>query len=809
FQYSPPLRIEDLLSLQVDQDNDWQLEAEPDVLNGKPNGIDDDGDGFVDEPSDDWDGNFYPSGDFDGFAEADVGSPMTLENGIDDDQDGNTRDQATNSEDVDGRMRRLPVDPNDHTSRPRDETEIEVRSGMVVEGNGQDDDKDGLVDDLGDFNGDALLAYDPEWHVSEDSWGDQSGDGYPGLGADIDADENSAEGDIIAEPQRRDDLVVTSFADDDWDGYADFYDPQVLAAMYAPEMDGLDNDGDGAVDEVGERYIAAYDDDEDGRYDEDPPEFQIALNLYDYIDTWAPYTPTEDPDVRQLLSKNEDDVVLSDPVTFQTFNLYSSRQRAFRMHPRLFAGPNRGSRDIDLFDEEMRLMLPNPPQLGMKVQFEGVESIRINEVMAKPVIRLEMEDVLATLEYDPNDPSVSPTATLKRGRFVPERSGIGDDGQIPLAGYPIDTSWALNPNPATGKSFPHLFLPNGFVNTFNPMFSIANLDAMAPAVIFMVTNVKPQPLADKRIGTQPEIATWKFENIPAGYYDVVVYLHPSDGLNPLVNYYFNSNKPIPMKSDMQVIVDNAGVKTVQDISTISDAFTREVIRRDTARYNNGIDAPGELKLPYRLTYWPGDANDFSKRFSDPRVGRVQVRTDGKLDFKIEALTPDPTDANAPQAYVTSIDRIELINPFAQYVELVNIGLEDVNLSGWTINTPYGHYVIPDDDQYSVIKRMKPAWKEDDGTELKQGDGLPGAGVPFEPMMDEKTLGNPLGNNELRVEDNKMLLVNNPALFKSFLNDNYAKLDSDAEKRILAPELASSEQKDIEDSLDNFLDPTRK
>ena len=177
-------------------------------------------------------------------------------------------------------------------------------------------------------------------------------------------------------------MLLTSHADDDWDGMADFYDLQVLAAMYAPELDGVDNDGDGAVDEMGERYIAAFDDDEDGRYDEDPPDFQLALNLMDYIDDFMPYVVSEDPDVQAILGKSAEDPVLSDPVTIRTFNLFSSRNRAYRMHPRLLIGPNQNSREEPVFVEYMRLMMPNPPLTGMPTRFEGVESIRINEVFA-------------------------------------------------------------------------------------------------------------------------------------------------------------------------------------------------------------------------------------------------------------------------------------------------------------------------------------------------------------------------------------------------------------------------------------------
>ena len=50
--------------------------------------------------------------------------------------------------------------------------------GIVIEGDGEDSDGDGLIDDNGDFNGDGLLAYDPEWHVSEDLR-ETPADGYP------------------------------------------------------------------------------------------------------------------------------------------------------------------------------------------------------------------------------------------------------------------------------------------------------------------------------------------------------------------------------------------------------------------------------------------------------------------------------------------------------------------------------------------------------------------------------------------------------------------------------------------------------
>ena len=807
FQYSPPMQLEDLFVLQVDQDGDWNAEAELDMKRGEADGIDNNGNGFVDEPSDDWDGNGYPSGDFDGFAETDVGSPAILENGQDDDFDGNQLDEARNPEESVGRLRRLPSDEDDYNTRPRDETEREIEMGVVVEGNGFDDDGDGLVDDLGDFNGDGLLTYDPEAHVNEDAWGDLSGDGYPGLGADIDAESDTPEDDIVRDPDQRHDTLITSFADDDRDGYADFYDPQVLAAMYAPEMDGVDNDADGEVDELGERYIAAFDDDEDGRMDEDPPDFQVALNLYDYIDTWSPFAPSDNPDVLSEISKSDEDAVLADPVTTHTFNLYNSRNRVFNMHSRLLSGANSEARNRDRFTEEMRFLLPNPPHQGMPARFEGVESIRINEVMAKPVIRLEMEETLDLVEYDPEEPNEPPNVIPNRSAFQVDRRGLVDDGQID--GDPanlIDTNWNVEPT-ARVPFFPHFFYPDGFEATVNPLMPLVNLDAMAPAFIFSVTNVAPDPNVNPDIGTQSETVSFRFENLPAGFYDVYVYLHPDHELNENVAYRFNG-KRIPMRSDTQVIDPNTG--QVVGVETRSPV-EQDLIRRDTAKlhpvyqeFTQGTPFAGarDFRLDYRLSYWPGDIDTYAQRFSEPRLGRVEIGNNGDLvvEVRANALTFEDRQ-NGLLSYTTSIDRIELVNPFAQYVELVNIGLDDIDLGGWQVSTPYGSYVIPED---TVIPAMKPNYPEDDGLERTLGEGQPGNGVPFEPLVDRQNVGQAINTDELRLEDNKVLLAYNAPLLEEFIEDNYPSVPN-IEERIVEPLLSTRERAQILESVNN-LDP---
>lgn len=177
FQYSPPIALEDLFPLQVDNDGDWNLRAEPDMERGDADGIDNDGDGQVDEPSDDWDGNYYPSGDWDGFGEPDVGSPATLTSGRDNDGDGAIDEGRQPGHSV-GRLRRLPQNESDYESRPRNPNMQDLRYGIVVEGDGQDNDGDGVIDDIGDFNADGLVTYDPEPNVNEDGFGDASGDGF-------------------------------------------------------------------------------------------------------------------------------------------------------------------------------------------------------------------------------------------------------------------------------------------------------------------------------------------------------------------------------------------------------------------------------------------------------------------------------------------------------------------------------------------------------------------------------------------------------------------------------------------------------
>jgi hypothetical protein len=784
FQYSPPVYLDELLGLSVDKDGDWQQTAEADVTDG----IDNDGDGFIDEPSDDYDGNLYPSADYDGHSESDPGSP-SLQSGGDFDQDNSIEDSnRSNPNDFDGLLRILD----------RDERRNDLQAGLVAQGDGLDSDGDNIVDDIGDANGDGVYAFDPEYHVAEDSWGDPNGDGYPGLGGDPSADDDSLDGILTKRPEINDDLLYTSFADDDFDGFPDFYDPQVLAAMYTPELDNVDNDADGEVDEVGERYIAAYDDDEDGRMDEDPPDFQLALNMVDYIDTFMPYPVVDQTDVRQVVGRSQTDPVLADPVTIRTLNLFSSRNRALRMKPRMFAGANQGMTDLQVYLEQMRLLLPNPPEVGFPVRFEGVEAIRINEVMAKPVIRLEAEDVLEKIEYNVST-GEPPEITYKNGRFSVD-SGSGDDGKM---NDREDSNWGIVADPADGSVLEELdpgynYRHNGFENTLNRQLPIANMDTTAPSFIFSVTNTQV-PTEDEEfdVGSEAEeTATWVFTGIPAGLYDVVLYMDPYDELQAEVQYYFNGEEII-FRSD-EYVVDTETEPRTRKRKTDLEADKIEQIRRDTALINN-YGTLEEQDLGYRLTPYPLAPQQYPAKDTQ----RVVVGSNGILEVEIVA--------NAPETgtYRTSFDRLELFNPLVQYVELVNLSTEDIDLSGYQVSTPYGMYVLP---QGSVIGRSKPLFEEDDGKDLVETNGIPGNGVPFEPLLQPENnsdSGSPLTSDEIDVEDNKLLLAYHPLVLRNFIRNNYPQNynNLDSGLRIVQPQMVTNEQQRIYQSAMAGNDPS--
>ena len=707
--------------------------------------------------------------------------------------------------------------------------------GIVQEGNGFDDDGDGLVDDTGDFNGDWMISYDPEWHLNEDPPGDANQDGYPGIGAPVDSPDSTDQGDLVEERQgtrlrsRNDSDRLTSFTDDDADGFADFRDPQVIAAMYRPDADLVDNDNDGEVDEPGECYVAAWDNDEDGRMDEDPPEFQFILNLADYVDQWVPMPITGDRDVQEVLRRTSRDLVLADPPTVRIFDhgITSSRQRAFEMHPKFVSGPNRQQQAF--LENEMELLLPNPPDRTNPVAYRGVEGIRFNEALVKPMIRLQAEEILRA------GPGGAPL--LKPGQPAMPSEGGSDDGGYALIGNQavFDTHWAPDSM---------IVRPRGFRGTVLPVPPLGNrgaqgiYDGLAPSVVFAVTNTAGSLVGLPEVGTDAEIATWRFRNIPPGEYQIVLYLDKMDTLRSEVAYGINGAR-VPMRSDFhfQMDADGDGLYEILPILPLAyggtpgyalDRFAGympklppEYVRTLTTQVGPQVAAvmaglgspisPGawlatllanpQFRLAQAYNYQflvpgfvPGRAHQAGQpaqpglratsmlrlpyRLYPRETGyQVTVGQNGLLDITIEALTPQAG------YYVTTFDYIELINLSAQYLELVNITPDDIDLTGWTVNTPYGKYVIQQaDGQRPIIPRIKPLFEEDDGREDALEDGVPLPGRPWDravyPRARDGLGGRDRTAEDLRLDNNFMLLVHDYEGFMEWVDSNYPELPPD-------------------------------
>lgn len=260
------------------------------------------------------------------------------------------------------------------------------------DGIGLDLDGDGILDTDGDFNQDGLIAYDPEYHVNEDPPGDLNGDGAPGeinIDDDLDgaSDLNDLEVARAIDPARRVDIEdrrdndwnnpvwLRDGLDNDFDGRIDETREEELAAGVSPDLardEGIDETlanadylpfalsgfAPGEFSSL-EKYYPAFDDDEDGRMDEDPPEFDFLVHLADSID--LPKLRREGPNLAQ-----GDDVTLL-PV--------------LRYNPREVAdAPN----DFGLPELQ-------PDDLRETMNYSGSEGIYINEVMVRPVIVLQAE----------------------------------------------------------------------------------------------------------------------------------------------------------------------------------------------------------------------------------------------------------------------------------------------------------------------------------------------------------------------------------------------------------------------------------
>ena len=125
-------------------------------------------------------------------------------------------------------------------------------------------------------------------------------------------------------------------------------------------------------------------------------------------------------------------------------------------------------------------------------------------------------------------------------------------------------------------------------------------------------------------------------------------------------------------------------------------------------------------------------------------------------------------------------------------ELVNLSSDDIDLTGYTINTPYGHYILPDN---SIIKRMKPTWEDDDGRDIQANEGMEGTGVPYEPLIASQQTNTTLSGKDLLMEDNKLLLAFDKSSLSEFIQKHYPYV-TDIDERIVEPEMAELEFSNI-------------
>jgi hypothetical protein len=157
--------------------------------------------------------------------------------------------------------------------------------------------------------------------------------------------------------------------------------------------------------------------------------------------------------------------------------------------------------------------------------------------------------------------------------------------------------------------------------------------------------------------------------------------------------------------------------------------------------------------------------------------RIEVSNNGRLDITIEAYPPKIG------AYVTTFDYLELINLSAQYLELVNLTPDDVDLTGWTVNTPYGKYVIqPVNGEKPIIPRIKPLFEKDDGRDDTLDNGIPLPGRPWDRAAYPQERGGLAGRDrtaeDLRLDNNFLLLVHDRSGFVEWVKSNYPALPPD-------------------------------
>jgi hypothetical protein len=257
------------------------------------------------------------------------------------------------------------------------DSDAEVTSGPPAplgKGNGVDEDLDGEPDDTGDDNGDTLVDYDPEYHVNEDR------PSYSPLTAEE---------------------IAYATGDEDPDGPADVY-PDTYQEFIDDYLgndgidnngnrtrwmsDGIDNDGDGLIDEAAFRDAEGKDEGVD-----EPGEW--------YFESWDndPYLDAGGGVV------NDPDTYLQGEVAeiYPAGNLLPSQpfRRLYKMEedpvdlPLVanLADAIDYTSDPDLHDPATKLEIRDATA-GFVTRAIGNEAVRITEVLARPVIRIQAED---------------------------------------------------------------------------------------------------------------------------------------------------------------------------------------------------------------------------------------------------------------------------------------------------------------------------------------------------------------------------------------------------------------------------------
>lgn len=235
--------------------------------------------------------------------------------------------------------------------------------------NNADDDYDGLVDDEGDANRDNQVSYDPEARIDEDPITFRGIDGEASRnGVFTDTTESNTSdwiiGDRVDNNNNRD-RWMSDGIDNDFDGLTDEnrlddyrnlpgYPPTTPEEAYIM----WNAAGDEGVDELDEWYVEDWDDDLDRKHDEDGLDLPFLVNLVDALDY------SQDPNI-------------NDGVTFL---------------------------EIPRIDENGNTTL---------VSAYGNEALRITEVMARPVMRLQPAEAGGWTEEP-----ISASGTFELGSYL-------------------------------------------------------------------------------------------------------------------------------------------------------------------------------------------------------------------------------------------------------------------------------------------------------------------------------------------------------------------------------------------------------